>query len=421
MKILLINNYHFRHGGAEAVYFNTADLMRLHGHEVIFFSLDRDENDPCEQSPYFVKAIDFNCKGFINKVKGVCRYFYNKKAAKALDKLLTEQHPDVAHIHLYLGGLSVSIMEVLKRHEIPIVHSVHEYRMVCPAYTFKDGTNRICEDCGGGKFWHCLQKRCSKGNLLLSTVMTSEMFYRNTFHHPAKYVDAFVFVSKFCRDIHFIYDNQITKKFCTVLYNFCNTDVVENKRDNLNNFNSYYLYYGRLSFEKGIVTLIQAFSKYPNLKLKVVGTGPEEIMLKNKCIQEGINNIEFLGYKKGKDLYDLVQESKFVCVPSEWYENNPMTIVEAYSLNTPVIGAAIGGITEIIDDAKTGYLFESGNLQDLCKILDITTKLSKDDYYDMRKNANQFACNNFDREQHYKKLVEVYNKVKQNKDIDING
>ena len=160
MKILLINNYHFRHGGAEAVYFNTADLLKQHGHEVIFFSLNREENDLCEQNSYFVDAIDQDCRGFINKIKGVSRYFYNKKAAIALDKLLNDYKPDVAHIHLFWGGLSVSILETLKRHKIPVVHSVHEYRMICPAYTFKDGTNKVCEECGSGHYWHCMKKNC---------------------------------------------------------------------------------------------------------------------------------------------------------------------------------------------------------------------------------------------------------------------
>ena len=115
MKILLINNYHYRHGGAEAVYFNTADLMRQYGHEIIFFSLDRNENDQCEQSSYFVKAIDSNCKGLVNKIKGVWHYFYNAPAAKALDNLLNDQQPDVAHIHLFWGGAGQSYSGCCRR------------------------------------------------------------------------------------------------------------------------------------------------------------------------------------------------------------------------------------------------------------------------------------------------------------------
>lgn len=407
MKILLINNFHFRHGGSETVYFNTADVLRQNGHQVIFFSQKREKNIPCAQDKYFPEAIDLNSKG-LKKIKGLQHYFYNNDAVKSLDLLLKIEKPDIAHIHLFLGGLSSSILEVLKKNNIPVVNSVHEYRMVCPAYTFKNGSNQVCEKCGNGKFWHCITNRCSKGSLLLSSIMTAEMYYRNLLYHPTKYIDTFIFVSKFCKDIHLKYDKSFSNKNCVVLYNFCNSDVIEDINETIDTYSSYYLYYGRLSFEKGIVTLIEAFSKFPNLQLKIVGTGPEENTLKNKCIKDKLTNIEFCGFKKGKELYDIVQGAKFVCVPSEWYENNPMTIVESYSIQTPVIGAAIGGITEIVIHGKTGFLHKSGSINDLCKMLEISSSLKQDEYKNMKNEAFKFSNKNFNRENYYNQLIDIY-------------
>lgn len=411
MKILLINNYHFRHGGSETVYFNTADLLREHGHEVFFFSLKREENVPCLQSSYFCEAIDFKSKGFFNKAKGAVRYFYNKKASCSLEEFLKKNRPDVAHVHLLWGGLSVSVLKKLHQYNIPIVHSVHDYRMVCPAYTFKDGNNQVCESCAGGKFWHCIKKKCSKNNFVLSLIMSLEMYYRNFNHHPVRYIDEFIFVSRFCRDIHLKCDRHFRCSNNTVLYNFCNSDVIKKFDDNLDTYNNYYLYYGRLSFEKGLKTLICAFSHFPHLKLKIVGSGPEEDKLKNLCTNMKLKNVDFLGFKKGQELYDIIQNAKFVCVPSEWYENNPMTIVEAYSLKTPVIGAAIGGITEIVVEGKTGYLHKSGCVDDLCSKLALADNLNRKDYNSLKVYSKSFSEANFNRDQYYLNLFGIYTKV----------
>lgn len=415
MKILYINNYHYIHGGSETVYFNTAELFKEHGHDVMFFSLKRADNNASEYSNYFPDAIDIKTHGIFNKFKGAISYFYNKEAAANLEKLIKIEKPDIAHLHIFWGGLSPSILKVLKDYNIPIVHSVHEYRIVCPAYTFKNGNNEVCEKCGGGNFWHCALNRCSKGSFALSSIMTAEMYYRNMYYHPAKYIDAFIYVSKFCRDIHLKYDERLKKCRNWAIYNFCCSNVLANMVEGLDTYTSYYLFYGRLSYEKGISTLIEAFALCPNLKLKIVGTGPEEKALKDRCHERSLMNIEFLGYKKGTELYDLVKKAKFVCVPSEWYENNPMTVIESYSLYTPVVGAKIGGITEIIQDGKTGYLFDSGSVKDLVEKLEVASGMDKEEYSKMKLQAWNFSKLNFDRELHYKTLLSIYETVLKSK------
>ena len=403
MKILLINNRHFRGGGADAVYFNTAKLLMDAGHQVVFFSQLDELNDPCEQELFF--------PGRGGKLSQIKHYFYNREAANKLEKLLVAEQPDVAHAHLFWGGLSSSIISVIHHFGIPLVHTAHDYRMVCPSYLLKDGDGKFCERCKGGKFYNCALHRCSKGSFIESILMSLEMYYRNIINHPAKAIDGILFVSQFSYNKHIEFDPLFRIANTSIIYNCPGEGVNKSLNLSFNTYESYYLYYGRLSVEKGVLSLIKAFERYPLLKLIIVGTGPIETQLMAYCKEKKLSNVLFVGYKNGKDLYDTVARAKYVCVPSECYENNPMTIVEAYSLSIPVIGASIGGISEIIRDGKTGFVFESGNLNSLTSAIDKSNSIVKEDFLDLKNNAYEFAKDNFSREKHLEKLLSFYKKT----------
>ncbi len=396
MKVLLINNCFFRRGGSEAVYFGTADLLREMGHDVAFFSMEDDKNIHTDQPVYIVRR-----GGRLTQMRN---YFKNLEAAKMLESILKKEKPDIAHVHLFWGGISPSIFKVLHKHGVPLVHTVHDYRMVCPAYTFRNGKGEACEKCKGGRFIECFKGRCSKGSAIQSALMTAEMYYRNKKWHPAKELDGIIYVSNFAKQKHEELDSRFVKTPNVVLYNF---STVGEQYPPLVKDGGYYLFYGRLSHEKGVETLVNAFAKHPELQLKVVGTGPKEDELK----QKGCANIEFLGYKNGDELFNLVRNAKFVCVPSEWYENNPMTIVEAYSMGVPVIGASIGGIPEIIEDGHTGYLFESGNVDSLDITIQKSEALKFEEYSKLKYAAQAFAERNFNKERHYENLIKFYERI----------
>lgn len=403
MKVLLINNFFYRKGGSEAVFYNTADLLRDSGHQVIFFSFDDEKNIHTDDNEYFIP------RG--GKLSQIRNFFSNPRAAKKLEDIITKERPDIAHAHLFWGGISPSIFKVLHKYNVPLVHTAHDYRMVCPAYLLKDGQGNFCEKCKGGKFYNCAIKRCSKGSVIESTLMSLEMYYRNTSHHPVNNIDGIIFVSEFSKRKHIEFDDKFDKSKTLVLYN-CPSDRVNESLDtSRDNFDSYYLFYGRLSHEKGIYTLLRAVKKYPKMQLKVVGTGPLESELRNYCEEKELSNVEFLGYKTGKELYDIVAKAKYVCVPSECYENNPMTIVEAYSLGTPVIGAAIGGISEVVNEGNTGFTFKSGSVASLNEALEHAVNLNKVEYTEQRKKALVFAQNNFSRKRHLEKLLNFYEEI----------
>lgn len=398
MKVLLINNFHYRKGGSETVYFNTGRLLEKMGHEVLYFSFQDEKNEPCAQQEYFPVHSS-------GKVRQALDYFGNRNVAERLDALLYAEKPDIAHVHLIWGGISPSIFKVLEKHDVPLVHTVHDYRMVCPAYTFRNGLGEICEQCTRRHYFACTKFRCSKGSLAQSAMMTAEMYWRSWFHNPLKHIGGFLFVSKFAESKHIEHNPGFARAKRTVLYNSVSVPAseVSPKRGD------YFLYYGRLSYEKGVEDLLMAFATKDAPALKVVGTGPMEKDL--KALAAGYDNVEFLGYRSGQALFDLVKNSSYVIVPSRWYENNPMTIVEAYAYGKPVIGARIGGIPEILEGKGTGYIYESGDVGDLIRVTEEARNASDEQYAEMSKAARTFYEANFSEEEHSRRLVEFYNEV----------
>ena len=404
MKILLIDVYNFNKGGAETVCFNTGNLLKQNGYEVIYFTLKWKDNNPSPQEKYFPESKETR-KGPFKQVKNLINYFYHFEAAQKIEQLILKERPDLAHIHLLWGQITPSIFPVLRKHHVPILFTVHDYRIVCPAYTFRNGNGKICEECQGKYFYKCFTHTCTKGNKVMSLVMAAEQYFRNFFFNPAKYIDGFIYVSNFAKNIQEKYMPAVKNIPNIILYNF-STSITNTPKKYPKD--KYFLFFGRLSYEKGIRTLLEAFKELPDYKLKIVGTGPLEKELNRFKELYKLNNIEFLGYKQGKELTHLVTNAYFVIVPSEWYENNPMTIIEAYSVGTPVIGAKIGGIPEIIVNEKTGFQFESANHISLIKQIQTANSLTEKQYTIFSYQAIQFAKQNFSPENYYLKLIEFY-------------
>ena len=398
MKILQINKYFYKKGGADTVFLNTIDLLSKNGHEVVPFSLLNTKNLETPYSHYFVDYPELSATGTFTKIKKAPGFFYNKAAAAKLEELIEREKPDIAHIHLMFNSLSISILPILKKYNIPTVMSVHDYRLICPAYTFKNGHGEVCEKCKTRNFFHCILSRCSNNNLMNSLMLSLDMYFRECFYPPVELIDKFIFVSKFAMNKH-ISINPKYKDKSTFLYNFTPSVNTQKKGKG-----EYMLFFGRISQEKGIQTLLSAIKKTPSITLKLAGMGPLEKQLKSECPK----NAEFIGYKSGKVLQDLIMNASFVIVPSEWYENNPMTIIESFTIGTPVIGTNIGGIPELIDPGKTGYICETNSVDSLSFAISKANNLSDQEYLEMCNNCKDFALNNFSENSHYKRLIDIY-------------
>lgn len=403
MKVLQINNVHYRRGGADAVYLNTAELLLQHGNEVVFFNMLKNGNLPCKDEKYWVSSLDSRPQGIKSKLIELRNFFDNPEAARKIEELIIAEKPDIAHIHLFWGmGISPSITKVLKKYHIPLVHTAHDYHLICPVALLMDSKGQVCEACKGKHFIKAMLKGCSHNGRVATCIKAAEQYYHNMKYNPVDVLQGIIYVSYFSQNKHLEYMPSLAKVKSTVLYNF--NSIGEEREDYSG---KYYLYYGRLAQEKGLFTLVEAFRTNPALQLKIVGTGP----LEDAICQQLPSNVEMLGPKYGEELFELVKGAKFVCVSSECYENNPLTIVESYSWGVPVIGSRLGGITEIIRDGETGFLFEHKNENELSNCLSKAEALSESKYVAMCKAAYHFAQDNFSSERHYERLMAFYKDV----------
>ncbi len=405
MKILQINNCHYRRGGADVVYLNTGALLEKKGHQVIYFSQKSKNNYETDSSEYFIEGIDFFDKSLVNRALSTPRFFYSTEAKNKLDKLLVNEKPDIAHIHLYKGTLTPSILKSLRSFNIPIILTLHDFGLLCPHNLFLDGKNKICERCVGGSTLNCIIHKCNHNNIILSTISAMEFNFNKYFFSFEKYFSKIITVSNFAYLKHVKAFPECTSTF-THLYNFYKAS---DQSITLNEKGNYFLYYGRLSSEKGLDVLLDAWCNIDlNIKLKIAGTGSDmEGLLKIKE-NLGLKNVDFIGHIEGQKLIELIHNSAFIIVPSVLFENNPLTVIEAYSQGKPVIASNVGGLPEIVPDGKTGFLFEMGNAGALSEAIIKANKLSNDEYELFSQNARNFAEEKFNEDVHYKKLMEIY-------------
>jgi len=402
MEVLLANKYGYIKGGADTVFFNTKRLLEEHGNKVIPFCVKNDRNDPSlsEYSDYFAESPEIRNQNFFGKVKEVSNFFYNKGAARQLGKLLERERPDIAHLHNIFNGLSMSILPVLKKYRIPVIITLHDARFICPS-SYCTLRGKKCEQCLKRFGLNCGIYRCFHDEFINSWMCAFEMFQKERLFHYDDYIEQYIFVSKFYKDLHAEKHDYFGRKG-TVLYNFYKqVEAKETKHED------YFLYYGRIISSKGIGTLIQAVKELPNVKLRIAGTGDMLDDIKRMKLK----NVECLGFIKGEELKDAIKNASFIIVPSEWIENNPMTIIEAYSYGKPVIGSRIGGIPEIINEGNTGYVFNAFDKTDLMKKLIKASKISDEEYTRMSSAAYQFARHNFSDAIHYEKLMNIYNQA----------
>ncbi len=407
MRILLINNFHYLRGGSDRVYFETARILKNKGHEVGFFSTQSPENEATDFSHYFVKNKDISQQqSFFNKVFSAKEFVYNPEAVQKLEKLLSEFKPHIVHLHIFQSRLSSAIIKTIKKSGIPSVMTVHEYKMLCPVYICLDSKGEICEKCANGNYIPCITNKCTQNSYLASAINAIESKVRDQFFNYENNIDAFVYPSQFIKNKHTQYKDALKNK-SYVIHNFIDL----NKFSTTQQKEDYYLYYGRLSREKGVPTLINAWKKFPHLKLKIVGSGPEENLIKQLVKELNLSNVELLGAKYGNELTQIIQKAKFTLVPSEWYETFGLTIIESYACGTPVIAAAIGGIEELVDENKTGFLFESHNENKLCAAIQKSNTLLREEYNLLSKFSVEKANTAFTEEKYYDSLIKVYTSI----------
>jgi len=404
MKILLINKFHYLKGGAERVYFDTKKLLEENGHTVICFSMQDEKNIPCTESEFFVSHVDFGDSS--SWWKKVYRFIYNKEAAKRLTQLIEEEKPDVAHIHNVYHQLTYTILKPLRQAGIPIVQTLHDYHFIAPDYNLY-ANNKIDESCKPHRYYRCVFNKCLR-NSYVASLLGALGSYWNRFQGYAKQVDVFISPSKFLADK---YAEWEFPKPIKILHNSLDLNAFEP------NFTpgDYLVYFGRLSHEKGVKTLCQAVRKLPEVKLKIIGAGPEQKHLVEYIKLKQARNIEMLGALKSPELFEIIKKSKFVIVPSQWYENYPMSVIESMALGKPVLAAKLGGLTEMITENYNGWFFQPGNIRDLRD--KIKRNFTNNQLIEqLGRNARRTVEQKNSSETYYKELLGIYDSlIKTNK------
>ncbi len=366
MKILQVNKYNYIRGGAEKYFIEISRELRELGHQVAIFSMKHPKNNSSEFDKYFVSRISFNEGGFRDKFLSPFRILFSFEARRKFKRLVKDFKPDVIHIHNIYHQISPSILRVARKRKIPVIMHLHDYKLVCPNYQLL-AHNEICYRCLGGKYYNCLKQKCFKDSFWKSFLATIEMY----FHHRIlkvyeKNISLFIAPSQFMKDtvVKFGWPENKVK----VLYNFSeklNNDLIDEIGD-------YGLYFGRLSKEKGIDVLLSALSLANNkMKLKIIGSGPEENNLKKMVTDLNLDKqVKFLGPKFANDLFLEVKRAKVVFLPSIWLENMPLTLLESLMLQKVVIAAKTGGLPELVKDGETGFLFNRADSKDLARVID---------------------------------------------------
>lgn len=405
MKILMVNKFFYIKGGSETYYFALKRLLEAKGHTVIDFSMKNEKNFDSPYREYFVEAVDYN--GGMNRkqqLKAARNIIYSTEAKHKLEKLIQDTKPDIAHLHIFQHQLSPSILDVLKKYDIPTVYTAHDLKMLCLNYVMMTH-GQLCEKCKGGHYLNCLKKKCVKNSALKSSINVLEG-YLHKWRKSYDAIDVILTPSMFYKN-KFL-DFGIDKERVYHLPNFLDRECpeVETAQDK----EQYFLYFGRLSAEKGILTLIKAVKNTKN-HLYIAGTGPCLEEIEQYLKEYNMTNVKLLGFKSGKELIDIVGNARAVILPSEWYENGPYSAIESLQLGRPVIGSELGGIPELIDG--NGKVFRHGDVEALREILEQFPSPGTSDYQRYCRRSKEIFAKNYMAEGHYEKLLPMYEKAMQ--------
>lgn len=421
MKILLVNKFHYRKGGAETYYLTVGSELERMGHEVAYFSMKHPNNLPCKWDKYFVTQREYNdVKNPLSAVRDGIALIYSPEAKRNFQALCEEFRPDVVHLNNVHRQITLSILDApyLKEHHVPVFYTAHDYVTICPGYLMLDGEGRVCDAClEDGKYRHCIENRCVKGSRAKSALAALEASF-NRSHHSNERIDRVIAPSRFMRSK--LIEGGWPEGKVLALQNFADDAILARASgvagDVTDRESPYLLFFGRLSAEKGVDVLLRAFdaaapSLPRDMRLIVVGDGPDAAEFRELAASlDSASRIEFAGYQTGDALQTYVERASLAIASSRCRENMPYSIVEAFAAGTPVVGTRIGGIPELVADGVTGFACEPGDVATMADAMvrGAEAFLDAPVYVRMQESCRAYVRENCSRDKFMDQLVELY-------------
>ncbi|MFH1313610.1 MAG: glycosyltransferase [Candidatus Eisenbacteria bacterium] len=399
MKVLQVNKFFYVRGGSERYFFDLCGLLKDHGHDVAHFSMTHPRNQDSGQQAHFVSEIDLNAAmGLGGRARAALRVLYSSEARARMAALLDEVRPDIVHFHNITRQLSPSIIDAVESRGIPMVQTMHDLSLVCPAHSFFVN-GHACEKCAGGAYRNAAALKCIDGSLT-SSLLGSFEAYLHTWMGLYKKIKMFIAPSLFLKgkvsSLGWIRDSIIHLPY-----------FIPPGPDYTQANDGFVFFAGRISKEKGVDTLLEAAERLKSTRFVIAGEGPPLEAYRKLTRDKGLSNVEFTGYVKGDDLENLLRGSSCVVVPSVSYENLPLSILEAFAIGKPVVGSDHGGIPELVIDNVTGHLFRSGDAGSLASAIE-STVADETKRLAMGRGARSMVSSDYSPQSHYEKMTGIY-------------
>lgn len=356
MRILHINKFFDRRDGVDIYLHRLMRYQTEAGHETHVLATRAPQNVPSQDESYFIHRFDFSrSEGWKQDLRKAGAFLWNKEARRATERILNDVKPDAIHLHNIYHHFSTSILTPIRASGIRCVQTLHDYKLACPNYSmFTEG--KVCQRCKGGRYTHAIRHHCLAPSFFANALATAEMTMAKAMQSYERTVHRFLAPSQFMRDIMVEWGEPASK-----------FDIVPNPADlpasPAPSGGGYVLGVGRLAVTKGFETLIRAAVRVPTLPIRIAGTGPDEERLKSIARSIGATNVTFLGFVPSDELREIRMRADAVAVPSVWYENSPLAILEAMGEGLPVIASVIGGIPELVSDGENGLLAAPGDVE----------------------------------------------------------
>jgi glycosyltransferase involved in cell wall biosynthesis len=410
MRVLLVNTRHYLGGGDSTYTFTLADLLRAAGHEVGFFAMQGARNLPDPNADLFVSYVDFKemnrGKSLRNGLRVLLRAIYSRQARHKFAMLLDRFKPDLVHLQNLHAHITPSILFEAKCRELPTVWTLHDYKLVCPNSHFLiDQTSRICEACGSGRYYECLLKRCKKGSLSASAMAGLEAAAHRLMGVRGC-VDAYIAPSLFLRQ-KFIQCGFSQAQVVHLSYFIPEEAFACPTAGKGLEENPYILFMGKIGILKGVRELLAACRLRPSVRVVLAGDADEA---GTELLRDRAPNAQWVGLKRGEELRRLLRRATALVLPSVWYENQPLSILEAFASGKPVVASRLGGMTELVTHGERGLLVPPGEPEPLSQALEWMLN-HPEEAAEMGRKAYNYAIANFQPSVHYERIMALYTEL----------